>query len=175
MCIVAVWMAHLWGAKWSCVTYGLVPAINYLHCCLNILWIGYYNICCICDFQWPAFISDFMGWARNIFWGWDPYWNYRKQRASCDCFCWDASKAISRWVLTCKQVIHCSQGLDHTLPSDLIYSCVFILKLVGAPRCRSNLATKWYINIDIPEVNAFRARYIDMLSASFLFVWVNSM
>uniref|UniRef100_K3Y356 ATP-dependent DNA helicase n=1 Tax=Setaria italica TaxID=4555 RepID=K3Y356_SETIT len=29
--------------------------------------------------------------------------------------------------------------------------------LVGAPNCRSNAATKWYINIDIPNVNAFRA------------------
>ncbi|PVH34860.1 hypothetical protein PAHAL_7G047400 [Panicum hallii] len=28
---------------------------------------------------------------------------------------------------------------------------------LGAPRCQSNPATKWYINIDIPEVNAFRA------------------
>jgi len=36
---------------------------------------------------------------------------------------------------------------------------IFVLQ-IGSASCRSHAATKWYINIDIPEVNAFRARYV---------------
>lgn len=30
---------------------------------------------------------------------------------------------------------------------------------IGVTTCSSGAATKWYMNIDTPEVNAFRARY----------------
>ncbi|PUZ46273.1 hypothetical protein GQ55_7G044000 [Panicum hallii var. hallii] len=50
-----------------------------------------------------------------------------------------------------------------SIASSILISCYdfpcfyFHVLDTGAPRCQSNPATKWYINIDIPEVNAFRA------------------
>ncbi|XP_072146352.1 replication protein A 70 kDa DNA-binding subunit B-like [Setaria viridis] len=42
-------------------------------------------------------------------------------------------------------------------PVVIIFARMQVRLYQGAPNCLSNAATKWYINIDIPEVNAFRA------------------
>ncbi|CAN6348260.1 unnamed protein product [Urochloa humidicola] len=42
-------------------------------------------------------------------------------------------------------------------PVVIIFVGMQVKLYQGAPNCRSSSATKWYINIDIPEVNAFRA------------------
>ncbi|WVZ59866.1 LOW QUALITY PROTEIN: hypothetical protein U9M48_009958 [Paspalum notatum var. saurae] len=41
-------------------------------------------------------------------------------------------------------------------PVVIIFVGMQVRLFLGSPSCRSNAATKWYINIDIPEVNAFR-------------------
>ncbi|TVU39178.1 hypothetical protein EJB05_12585, partial [Eragrostis curvula] len=42
-------------------------------------------------------------------------------------------------------------------PVVIIFAGVQVKPYLGVPGCRSGAATKWYINIDIPEVNAFRS------------------
>ncbi|CAD6242554.1 unnamed protein product [Miscanthus lutarioriparius] len=53
------------------------------------------------------------------------------------------------------------QFLIETIGNDevvvIIFAGVQARLFLGSASCRSHAATKWYINIDIPEVNAFRA------------------
>ncbi|TVU21884.1 hypothetical protein EJB05_31555, partial [Eragrostis curvula] len=42
-------------------------------------------------------------------------------------------------------------------PVVIIFAGVQVKPYLGVPGCRSGAATKWYIDIDIPEVNAFRS------------------
>ncbi|WVZ83407.1 hypothetical protein U9M48_030559 [Paspalum notatum var. saurae] len=49
------------------------------------------------------------------------------------------------------------QTIGSDEPVVIIFTGMQVRLFLGTPSCRSNAATKWYINIDIAEVNAFRA------------------
>ncbi|WVZ83374.1 hypothetical protein U9M48_030532 [Paspalum notatum var. saurae] len=49
------------------------------------------------------------------------------------------------------------QTIGSDEPVVIIFTRMQVRLFLGTPSCRSNAATKWYINIDIAEVNAFRA------------------